>query len=190
MLFLQKNGSKISYMYPKKIIKEKTILVLDQAMNNTGFSIWTLDFKLLHYGLFRLNDITSKNHENPVNEKIFNTNMFLLKALEFYNVEYVVLENIQKQANVKTFKHLSFLLGTLSNSLYAINKKHIIVPPTTWRKILGIKVKGREQQKKAAKDLVYKTYNIVASDDVAESICIGLAVSKKGFLYFSIIEQN
>lgn len=153
------------------------LLSLDQSLNLTGFAIFNnIDGELYKYGVFDLKDIKG---DNVTDEKILNIKMFIDKIINNYNIKLVVIEDIQSQSNINTFKLLSWLQGVLKNYLYENGVPYLIISPATWRKELGIKGRKRDEQKISAINYVKSKYRIDVSSDVADAICIGLATIEK-----------
>ena len=110
-----------------------------------------------------------------MSEKIYDT-------IKSSQPDLVVFEDISQRNNVKTLIKLSRLQGMIMNICYEQDKDFLIYAPTTWRSIIGIPQGSqhkREELKKMAIDFIQQTYGIEVSDDVAESICIGLAYLKQ-----------
>lgn len=153
------------------------LLSLDQSLNLTGFAIFSsVNGDLYKYGIFDLKDIKG---DNISDEKIYNIKMFLDRIIKEYNIKFVVIEDIQSQSNVNTFKLLSWLQGVLKNYLYENNIPYAIISPPAWRKELGIKGRKRDEQKINAINYIKNRYNIDVSSDVADAICIGLGAIEK-----------
>lgn len=147
------------------------ILALDQSISKTGISLFEYkegedDFKLIQYELF-----TTK--KGSTEEKIFQVATKLRDLIEEFKPTKILLEDIQLQVNVKTYKSLSQLQGILFFICYAEHIKCEIVKPTVWRKELEIKGKKRNELKEKAKEFVFNRYGLTVNDDIAESICIG-----------------
>ncbi len=159
------------------------LLTLDQA-TKTGYSLWK-DKELIKYGLFNTTDIKDIHME----EKISNIKMFLDRMIQEYQVDIVVLEDIQQQKNVDTFKKLAYLLGVLQNYLFEKGTPYIIIKPSQWKPLAGVKGRTREPQKKSAMEIVKKKYGIEATEDECDAICIGYAVTKRGTNKFEIIKE-
>ena len=81
--------------------------------------------------------------------------------------------------NVNTFKVLAEVFGVIYEYLVEIKLPHSAVLAGTWKSTCGIKGKTRTEQKKNAQNFVFKTYNIQASQDACDAICIGTHVIKK-----------
>lgn len=149
------------------------ILSLDQSLSCSGYSIHS-DNELITYGIVKTN---SKETQEERMEKIV-TKMVLL--IEEYDIDKVVLENIQSQKNPKTYRILSMLLGVLCYKLHELKIPFEIISPTVWRSTLNInKGKKRQEKKKQAQDYVESKFNIRPTEDECDSICLGLAYLHK-----------
>lgn len=145
------------------------IMSIDQALTCSGYSILIED-KLVTYGIIKTN---AKETQEERFEKIINK---LIELIDEYNIDKVVLENVQSQKNPKTYRILSMLLGVLCYKLYELKIPFEIISPTVWRSALNInKGKKREEKKKQAQDYVESKFNIRPTEDECDSICLGLA---------------
>lgn len=158
-------------------------MALDQATKLTGYSVWC-DGKLVKHGVFNIEDIK----ENP--ERTKNTKMFLKAMVETYNIDMVILEDIQQQSNPKTYKILAELLGVLCNFLYEVQLPYFIIKPSEWRKILKIGGRKRREQKEATKQLITGLYSVEVTEDEADAMAIGLAIHTKGVNSFAWIKED
>ena len=146
------------------------ILALDQA-TKTGFSIfekneWEEDFKLLRYGLYRAKGGTFE-------DKIINICDYFDRLIHEYQVDIILLEDVQAQTNTLTYGKLSRLVGALIE-LSNINEiNYNIIHSSSWRSGLNIKGKTRKELKASSQKFVFKKYGLDVPDDVADSICIG-----------------
>ena len=151
------------------------ICALDQSTNKTGYSVFENGI-LADYGLLNLSnekdiDLRLKLMSEKINVTIQNSQPNL-----------VIFEDISQRNNVKTLIKLSRLQGMIMNICYEQDKDFLIYAPTTWRSIIGIPQGSRHKRdelKQMAVDFIQHTYGIKTSDDVAESICIGLAYLKQ-----------
>ena len=89
------------------------------------------------------------------------------------NIDYVVLEGIQFQKNYKTFQQLSQLQGVIIALLFNLNKGYQIEKPSEWKKVCGIKVSKRVEQKKNTMEFVKITYGLDVGEDESDAIGIG-----------------
>ena len=156
------------------------MLGLDQSSNYTGYCIIE-NGNIIKHGVFDTHDIDKKNNgECYYQEKIYNINMFLERIIKEYNIDFVVIEDIQKQANIKTYKQLAWLQGTLIQTLYNNKIKYSILSPSQWRSILGIKTGKREIVKKNTIEYIKNTFDIdIIKDDESDAIAICYACWKR-----------
>lgn len=149
-------------------------LALDQALQTTGWAIFD-DNSLIDYGIFK-----TKNTD-PIDKKLFDIWNQLNVLKDKYKVNYLFFEDIQKQQNAETYKKLAYVQATIMLWCYYVeNIKYIILAPSHWRSLLKDKYKmnfgkARVEQKKVAQQLVRQEFNIEASQDECDAICIGLA---------------
>ena len=170
----------------------KKVLSLDQALNLTGFAIYDNGELILH-GVFDLKDIKNNIHEpnnSPVQEKISNIKQFLEKIIKDYEIDLVVLEDIQSQVNINTFKQLAWLQGVLINFLFQKQVCHVMLKPSEWRTIVGVKGRKRVEQKLSARKKVFELFAKDVSEDEADAILIGLAsITAKGKFDLKIVKN-
>lgn len=144
------------------------LLALDQASRVSGWAVF-VDEQLIDSGTF---SVTNKE----IGARLFNIRKRVLALIEKYNVDEVVIEDIQLQKqinNVQTFKILSEVFGVLFETFEELNLPHSAVLAVQWRAQLGIKGSARSAQKKAAQQYVKEKYNIEVSEDESDAICIG-----------------
>lgn len=160
--------------------KDKVILALDQASSLTGYCVINVESEeLISHGILSLKDI--KGEDISYDEKVENVKQFLQKCIDFFNPDIVIIEDIQKQVNIKTFKDLAYLQGVLKNYLYANEIGYSVLTPSEWRGVVGVKggrgIK-REVLKQRALAYVKAEYGIEVKEDEAESICIAKSGAK------------
>jgi len=160
---------------PRKAAGTTRVLALDDATGTTGYSI--LDGNnLIHYGKI------SMTETDPI-QRITSVRQWLVSMLENWKPDIVAIEDIQLQQgkfeNVKTFKVLAQLQGTLLVTLCENKVDYLVVPPATWRATCGIKSRTRADQKREAQKKVEEWYDIKATQDEADAICIGYHTAKK-----------
>ena len=144
------------------------ILVLDQA-TSTGVSVFETNeegFELLWHCCIKVKG-------NSMVEKMFSLCDHIEEIIKEEKIDLIILEDVQKQVNQKTFGDLNKLMGGLLEVAHKHCVFYEVVHSSTWRKGLGIKGKKREELKSASKQYVLDRYGIDVSDDVADSICIG-----------------
>lgn len=158
--------------------KDYTILAFDQSSNLTGYNVYR-NGEILSYGVLSLKDITRKtNGESYYDEKVENNRQFVIRCIDFFKPDIVILEDVQKQTNVKTFKDLSYLLGVLKNHLYVEKIPFSVLSPSMWRGELKIKGRKREDVKRNAQLYVKNRFGIEVTEDEADAICISIAGSQ------------
>lgn len=150
------------------------ILALDQSSKVSGWSVF-VDGSLTNYGKFEFADSDIAIRLNKIRSKTKD-------LLQEYGANILVLEDIQLQPNVmnnvQTFKVLAQVQGVLMELGVEIGIPTYIVPSVTWKSKLGVKGKGRQEQKKNAQLFVENTYGAKVSSDTADAICIGTFKSK------------
>ena len=152
-------------------VASKFIIALDQSTQLTGYAIFQ-DKDLIAHGVFS----PSGDYEH----RIVKLRQWLLDKLEPLkpNVE-VYFEDIQLQdlgggsIGVTTFKKLAHVQGALIVTCIEENIPYTIVPAATWRKTCGVKGRVRSEYKPAAQAHVLEKYEIQATEDEADAICIG-----------------
>lgn len=164
---------------PIKKIDTQRVLALDAATNITGFAIFD-DGELVSYGTYKTNT------ESDTTARINEMKKWLAAVLQEYNIDFVMLENIQLQTfgrnnyQVETYRVLANLQGVLLDTLFEACIDSDLVYSSTWRNYCNVgDDKGRENKKKAAQEKVKLWYNQNCTQDEADAICIGkYAVSK------------
>lgn len=145
------------------------LLALDQASITSGWSIWE-DGELKAYGKFTFND-------SDIGVRLLNIRNRVKDLITENEINEIIFEDIQLQSNVtnnvQTFKVLAEVFGIIYELATEMNIKNRAVLAGTWKKHLGIKGRTRPEQKRNAQDYVQKTYNIKATQDECDSICIG-----------------
>lgn len=143
----------------------KKVLALDQASVTSGYSIF-YDGELKEYGHFSYDD-------SDIGKRLMKIRQKVQELIEQYSITEIILEDIQLQNNTQTFKVLAQVLGVLEELAVEMDVKYQTVLSTVWRSKIGIKGRERNVQKKEAQNYVEKNYSIKATQDEADSICIG-----------------
>lgn len=145
------------------------LLALDQASVTSGYSIY-IDGKLVEYDKFTYDDSEIALRLVQIRNKV-------KKMIIENQIDFVAFEDIQLQENVKnnvqTFKVLSEVYGVILELIKELDLPYEIVLAGTWKSTLGIKGRNRAEQKRAAQQYVLDTFNIKATQDVCDAICIG-----------------
>lgn len=155
---------------PKK--EGKRVLAIDNATKITGYAVFE-DGKLLAHGVKKVSD------EEDVNLRISYMKQWFVSMVRVWDIDVVGFENVQYQNNPQTLIILSKLLGVLENAALDFSLDTYTVASVTWKSHCGIKGATRERQKANARNYVKTNYNIKASEDAADAICLGTYVSYK-----------
>lgn len=151
------------------------ILSVDQSSTATGFSIFD-DKQLIKYGVI-------KSKCETFEDKILDISSQITKIINDFHIDLVLLEDVQNQKNLQTFKKLSIFEGVLMKTSHFEGTSYLIIPSSTWRVYLKKNVKlpyhnnkrlQRKELKEMSKQLVYDIYKIKVSDDIADSIVMAL----------------
>ena len=150
------------------------LLALDQASRTTGWAVFD-GTELVKFGKFTAT-------EEDIGERLYEIRGHVQKLIEEYGIDELVFEDIQLQANVlnnvQTFKVLAEVFGIIEELAVELKIPHKAVLAATWKSTLGIKGKNRPEQKKNAQAYVNTTYNIKATQDESDAICIGSHIVK------------
>lgn len=148
-------------------------LALDQASRVTGWAIY--DNKNL---------VTSGHFSIPANKSMQQRLLSFINHLDElinkYNVEKIYYEGIQYQSNIETYKKLAYIQAMIIYNTTLHNLPILELTPSHWRSILkdkhGIKFgRSRAEQKQKAQEFVKEFFNIEATEDEADAICLGYA---------------
>ena len=141
------------------------VLALDQASRVSGFAVFK-DGKLAHYGKIMTEDPDIGVRLNTIRQKVE-------QLLKDYDIDEVVMEDIQLQENVQTFKALAEVFGVLYELFTAKKLPVEAVLASSWKSTLGVKGKDRAAQKRNAQQWVETTYGMKPTQDECDAICIG-----------------
>ena len=146
------------------------ILALDQSSRVSGWAVFD-DGELIEYGKIDL------SKESQIGERLHKLRQLIFNMIKELNIDKVILEDIymdgQKINNIQTFKVLAEVFGVLFELCIDLNIPVEAVLAGTWKSTLNIKGKTRPEQKRAAQAWVQENYNIKASQDEVDAICIG-----------------
>lgn len=154
--------------------KEQIVLSLDQSTTATGWGLFR-EGKLKEYGVYK--------PSGDRNERIEKTRVWVQARIEELakeeNVElHLVIEDIQMQRNVETFKSLAHLQGVIINvGFQKKQSKEIdqsaVYYSSAWKSSCNIKGKKREEQKANAHKYVLDKFGFDAPEDACDAICLG-----------------
>lgn len=149
----------------------KRVLALDDSTSITGWAIFD-DGVLITFG----------KYEAPARdliERIVAIEDWLISVINNWQPNVIAIEDIQMQQNVQLFKSLAKLQGALEVCIIRQKIEYYIVHSQTWKAYCTINGKSRTDQKKSAQMKVMEWYNIKATQDESDAICIGKYVSEK-----------
>ncbi len=147
----------------------RNLLALDQASHTSGWAVFK-DGQLEAYGKIEAN-------QDDIGERLYYIKQEVLKLIQKYDINEIIFEDIQLQANVgnnvQTFKVLAEVFGVIYELATELKIKNSAVLAAVWKSKLGIKGKARQEQKRNAQQYVINTYGIKATQDESDAICIG-----------------
>lgn len=141
------------------------IVAIDNATKNAGVSVFD-DGQLVFYHLYQYEGDT-------LTRMVHNRNFLEDTVINTWQADMIVIEDIQYQNSIMTFKTLAMLLGSSLVSCAAKKVKVETVLSSVWRSNFMLHGKTRIEQKKQAIDKVKTMYNIDVTDDIAEAILLG-----------------
>ncbi len=158
------------------------ILALDQSSRCSGWSVF-IDGELKDWG-----HLTTRQED--IGQRLLKIHDFIINKVQEWDIDTIAFEDIQLQSsvknNVKTFKVLAEVFGVVQMTAVELNKNYKVIPSATWKSKLQIKGVERPEQKKNAQLFVCQKYNIKATQDESDAICIGLCASSvKGLVEHS-----
>lgn len=152
------------------------LLALDQSSRITGWAVF-VDGTIQDYGKFEYSS------DIPIEQRLLKIQKQISELIDKYEIEEVVLEDIQMQANVVnnvvTFKTLAWVQAVILILCAERGIPSSLVLASSWKHTLGIKGANRAAQKKNAQEYILQNYNIKAIQDIVDAICIGLHHTKQ-----------
>lgn len=159
------------------------ILSLDLSTKSSGYAVLDIDGKLLDYGC-------ETSASTDLIKRIYIMRDAIDTILQKYpNITKVIAEEVRPQGgygvgNQKTQKALMYLQAAFEFLIHDKYPKIEIeyIQPSSWRAALGIKNgRGvtRTTLKEADMTFIKEKFNIDVNDDIADAICIGLAIINK-----------
>ena len=148
------------------------LLALDQSSRITGYAVFDND-QLIACGTFVVDD-------ERFGHRLLDIRKQIQQLIDTHKIEHLLFEDIQlQQQGVTTYRALAEVLGICEELATENNIPYDIVPSVTWKSTLGIKGKGRPEQKRNAQAYVVNTYAKKVTQDAADAICIGSHFIKK-----------
>jgi len=148
------------------------VISFDQSTNKTGYSVFDNE-NLINHGVLDFSEIENSD------ERIFKLKTEANNLIKNQKAEIVAIEQIQYQGNLQGYKPLAELLGVMKNNLYEQELLYFIIEPSKWKSTCGVKGKKRVDQKANAQNFVKEQFDIDASEDEADAICIGWHMVQK-----------
>jgi Holliday junction resolvasome RuvABC endonuclease subunit len=147
----------------------RKLLALDQSSRITGWAVFDGD-KLVAHGKISVDD-------PDIGERLYKIKTEVMELIDKYEITEIVFEDIQLQTNVvqnvRTFKVLAEVFGVLYETFTELEIPNEAVLAASWKSTLGIRGADRATQKRNAAEYVANTYNIKATQDECDAICIG-----------------
>jgi len=153
---------------------EMKLLSFDQAMNLTGYAVFTKS-KLKKFGLIDCHNLSGDERLQKMISEIY-------ALIDLTKPDFVVVENVQSQANMQAVIMLARLQGAIIGYCFKKNIPWKMYLPTQWRKLIGIRQgKGikRAELKAQSLEFVKTITKEPVNEDVAEAISIGCAYLKE-----------
>lgn len=150
-----------------KAKRKKRILGLDQSSTIIGYAVIEGD-ELITFGVH-------EETNSDIIHRAMKHKQWLKGILGLWEIDEVVFEDIYMGNNTKTAISLAQVLGALQIAVYEqLGNKPIVVPAVTWKSHCNIKGKNRQTQKENTQKFIKQKFNINASFDCADAICIAL----------------
>ena len=145
-----------------------TVIGLDQSTTKTGWSLFE-DGEYMDSGVIDLSAMKkdSANRALVMAEQICN-------LIDDKQPDKVAIEDIFDNNNVATLVLLGRLQGMLMLHCYEKGIPCEVLAPASWRSVVGIKEKKRDECKTAAVQFIKNRFYVYpVSTDEAEAVCIG-----------------
>ena len=151
-------------------------LCLDNALAVTGWAIFD-DNILFDYGIFKT------NATDLIDKRLCKIVDFLDTMHNDFQFDMLFFEDCQQQSNrnVQTYHKLSMVKAIILYWCGASGIPYICSSPSHWRSVLKKDDaalqwgRNRASQKAAAKQFVKDHFNVTASEDECDAICLGYA---------------
>lgn len=150
------------------------ILSFDQSTKISAYSVF-IDNEYIECGCIDLHKI------KDTSERIRAMGVELGKVIEKYSPDKVVIEEVAQQSNPLTLKLLARIQGVIIGFCAAHNIETYIIEPSKWRSTLHFKIGAgvkREELKAQAIKYVKDIYDLEATEDECEALCINEAAHK------------
>lgn len=115
------------------------------------------------------------NGKKDTSLRIHDIERWVKKAVDEYEPDMIIIEDIQFQSNNKVYKTLAQLQGVLINACIAKNVPFKIIPSVTWKRRIGIKQTNRKEDKQTSIALASEAVNENVHEDTADAICMAMS---------------
>ena len=157
----------------------KYVLALDQSTQITGWALYKDYKELVHYGKIEpkgelINRVISLRDwvkKLVIGLKDNNQDIEIV-------IEEIQLQNIpgtNREGNVATFKKLAYVQAILLELAEDLKISYKIMASSSWKSSCGVRGSKRAEQKQNAQKFVTEKFNIKATQDESDAICIGYA---------------
>lgn len=146
----------------------KRILALDQASRVTGWAVYD-NGQLVKFGKIDL------ENGDGLAQRLVQLRARVLQLIQDYNINFVIMEDIQEQNNIQTFKALAEVYGVLEETFKEFHIPYSTIYASEWKSICGVRGRARAEQKRNAQAFVETTFGVRATQDESDAICIGFA---------------
>lgn len=140
-------------------------LGFDQSTTKSGWALFE-DDEYLSSGVINLSSIKDST------ERLMEMGDAICQRIDKAIPDKVVIEDIFDKNNVAVMALLARLQGMIMFHCFKKGIPISVLAPKTWRKIVGIKKKKRDEVKEEAIQLVEELYGIPVKNDEAEAVCI------------------
>lgn len=160
------------------------ILGIDQSLTCTGYAV--LDYrKKDDYRYLKIGKIVPWKTDFP-EEKMIKIANELMEITKKYEVDYVVMENLMTPRinSMTTVQRLSGLYYVILARLVSASYLVLTPKPSEWKKVLGVKGKNREEQKKNSIDranYLLRDGNVLIDDNMADATCLAMYGAMQDF---------
>lgn len=153
------------------------LLSLDQASRISGYAVFNPKGELITYGKFIAD-------QEDIGDRLVFIRQTVADLIQKYDIGQVIMEDIQQQENVQTFKVLAEVFGVIYEYLTEIEMPNTCALASEWRHTLKIPGTQRQVQKKNTQAWVAQHYGVKATQDECDAIAIGTHYIMRNFSAF------
>lgn len=148
-------------------------LAIDNALATSGWAFFENE-KLVDWGTFKTKST------DDIGKRLADIKNTVANLA--WNADKVFFEDCQNQSNknIQTYHKLSMVKGIILYVCAIECKKYECLAPSHWRSVLNKKFnvkfgRSRAEQKKKAQEFVKEHFDIEATEDECDAICLGYA---------------